>query len=203
MNFNSSGFFEEKGVEKVYSARKEKQSPFIKGLFGENSFMKEFAGMTWRTVLTISMLFILLAILSCASKPDRPEEQVRALLKQAEVAAKEKKLSVFKKLISDDYTDDAGRDKQILVGLLKYHFLGNRSIHLFTQVKEIGFPRSGVGVITLFVAMAGTPIRVKNKRDILRLRADLHRFEITLAHEDGHWKAVRAEWRSALPREFL
>ena len=190
-------------MQKAYSSIKEKGSAFIKKVSGDNFFTKDFPEMPRRMVLAITMLFVLLAIQSCASKPDRPEEEIRALIKQAEVAAKEKNLGVFKKLISDNYMDKAGRDKRILAGLLKYHFLGNQSIHLFTRVKEIVFPQSGEGVITVFVAMAGTPIRFKNKRDIFRLKADLHRFDITLAHEDGHWKAVRAEWRSALPKDFL
>jgi hypothetical protein len=40
------------------------------------------------------------------------------------------------------------------------------------------------------------------RQELERLRADLHRFEITLASENKEWKVVRAEWRRAEPGDF-
>jgi hypothetical protein len=155
-----------------------------------------------RTLRTLLALLMLSLILSCSSKPDSPEQQVRHLLRGAEVAVKEKNLDAFRQLISHQYADTSGRDKRRVVGILRYHFLGNRSIHLFTRIKEIDFPQSGEAVVTLFVAMAGRPI--VSQKDLLDLRADLHRFVISLVKEsDGGWRAVRSEWRRARPMDFL
>ena len=49
--------------------------------------------------------------------------------------------------------------------------------------------------------MAGQPF--SGARELERLRADLHRFEITLASENKEWKVIRAEWRRAEPGDFL
>jgi hypothetical protein len=53
----------------------------------------------------------------------------------------------------------------------------------------------------VLVAMAGQPI--PGVQEIERLRADLHRFEITLANENKEWKAIRVEWRQAELGDFL
>jgi hypothetical protein len=159
-------------------------------------------GMGWHTVLVLSAILAFASASSCSFKTDSPEERIRELLSQAEDAAKDKDLGVFRQLISNKYADNAGRDKAALVGLLGYHFLGNRSIHLFTRVDEIVFPGPGKAVVTLFVAMAGRPIA--SQKELIGLRADLHRFVITLAEEGkGDWKALRGEWRRAGPKDFI
>lgn len=53
----------------------------------------------------------------------------------------------------------------------------------------------------VLVAMAGQPI--SGAQELERLRADLHRFEITLARENKEWKVIHAEWRRAEPGDFL
>ena len=164
--------------------------------------MKNSPRMPWRELFNLLALLILAVILSCSSKPDSPEEQLRELISGAEVAAKEKNLGVFRQLISNHYADSSGRDKRAIVGILGYHFLGNRSIHLFTRIKKIDFPQAGKAVVTLFVAMAGRPIA--SHKELLNVRADLHRFVITLVEESERgWRAIRSEWRRAQPKDFL
>ena len=51
-------------------------------------------------------------------------------------------------------------------------------------------------VAVVFVLVAGA-------EELERLRADLHRFEITLAGENKEWKVIRAEWRRAEPGDFF
>ena len=158
--------------------------------------------MLWPALPNLLALLILAMISSCSSKPDSPEEKVRELIRRAEIAVKEKDLEVLKQLISHHYADSSGRDKRTVVGILRYQFLLNRSIHLFTRIKAIDFPKAGKAVATLFVAMAGRPIA--SHKELLNVRADLHRFVITLVEEsEGDWRAVGSEWRRAQPRDFL
>jgi hypothetical protein len=141
-------------------------------------------------------------LLACGSKPDTPEGRVRALFEKAEVAAEARDLGTLRELISANYMDDRGHDKQAIVGILYYHFLRNQSVHLLTRVHGIAFPERAKAEATVFVATAGQPIH--GTGELLRLRADLFRFDLTLADEGrGAWKVTRGTWRRVEMSDFL
>jgi hypothetical protein len=150
-------------------------------------------------------LIFLLAVVSfsgaCSPGRDSPEAQVRALLAQGEAAAEKKESGVLRQLISGKYSDSQGQDKKAIEAMLRYYFLRNQSIHLLTRIRQISFPQPDVAQADVMVAMAGQPI--SGAEELERLRADLHRFEITLARESGEWKVIRAEWRRAEFADFL
>jgi hypothetical protein len=151
------------------------------------------------------VLIFLLAVVSfsgaCSPGRDSPEAQVRALLAQGEAAAEKKESGVLRQLISEKYSDSQGQDKKAVEAMLRYYFLRNQSIHLLTRIRQISFPQPDVAQADVMVAMAGQPI--SGAEELERLRADLHRFEITLARESGEWKVIRAEWRRAEFADFL
>lgn len=151
------------------------------------------------------MLILMLSIVgftgACSSERDNPEAQVRALLAQGEAAAEKKESGALRQLISEKYSDSQGQDKKTVESILRYYFLRNESIHLLTRVQQITIPRPDAAQAVVMVAMASQPIA--SAEEIERLRADLHRFEITLARENGEWKVTRAEWRRADFADFL
>ncbi|MBI3569790.1 MAG: hypothetical protein HY082_01610 [Gammaproteobacteria bacterium] len=126
---------------------------------------------------------------------------MRALIGQAESAAEKKDSGVLRRFVSEQYSDSQGQDKKAIEAVLRYYFLRNESIHLFTRIQQIGFPKPDIAHVVVMVAMSGQPI--SNAEELERLRADLHRFEITLARENGAWKVTRAEWRRAEFADFL
>lgn len=139
--------------------------------------------------------------LSCSSAEDSPDTQVRALIQRGESAAEKKQAGELRHMISEKYSDSQGQDKRAIEGILRYYFLRNESIHLFVRIQSIAFPRPAQAQAILLVAMAGQPIT--GAQELERLRADLHRFEITLASENKEWKVIRAEWRRAEPGDFF
>src|SRR3989344_7533838 len=151
------------------------------------------------------MLILLLGVTAfnsaCSSGQDNPEAQGRALMAQGEAAAEKKESGVLRQMISEKYADSQGQDKKTVEAILRYYFLRNESIHLLTRIRQISFPRPDVAQVDVMVAMAGQPIADAGQLE--RLRADLHRFEITLADENKEWKATRAEWRRAEFADFL
>jgi hypothetical protein len=138
---------------------------------------------------------------ACSSERDSPEAQVRALLAQGEAAAEKKETAALRQMISEKYSDSQGRDKKAVDAVLRYYFLRNQSIHLLTRIRQIDFPQPDLAQADVMVAMAGQPI--SGAEELERLRADLHRFEISLARENGEWKVMRAEWRRAEFADFL
>jgi len=142
----------------------------------------------------------LLPLVSCAPK-DSPEAQVRALFARAETAAEQRDLAALRPMISDKYADAEGQDKKAIEAVLRFYFLRNQSIHLFTRIQGIEFPEPARARAVVLVAMAGQPN--KTGQELERLHADLNRFVITLTYEDKEWKVTAAEWRRAEPGDFL
>lgn len=161
--------------------------------------MKRFCFQCWPAL--IFLLSVASFTGACSSERDSPEAQVRALLTRGEAAAEKKESGVLRQLISEKYSDSQGQDKKTVESVLRYYFLRNQSIHLFTRIRQIGFPQPDLAQADVMVAMAGQPI--PDAEELERLRADLHRFEITLARENGEWKVIRAEWRRAEFADFL
>lgn len=87
-----------------------------------------------------------------------------------------------------------------MMGIVAFHFLQNRGIHLLTRVSEVAVAPPGEARAVAFVAMAGTPI--DSAATLADVRADLWRFDVTLREEDGEWRVVRADWRPASAEDF-
>ncbi len=111
-------------------------------------------------------------------------------------------MRTLREMVSDRYADSRGNDRRAVEGLVRYYFLRNRAIHLYTQVKSVKVPERGRAEAVVLVAMAAQPIPAVDA--FVRLRAELYRFDVALVADDGReWKVVRAEWRPAELADFL
>lgn len=147
-------------------------------------------------------LALLAALTACSGDPGSPESQLRALVLRAEEAAEEKDISPILKMISDDYSDDGGNDRQTLGGIIRYQFLRHDAVHIITRISDLSFPEPGQAELRIFAAMAGEPIPSPDRIDALN--ADLFRFELTLLLEDsGEWRLVTARWGRARGSDFF
>lgn len=153
-----------------------------------------------RPVTLIVLLVLALTLDACAQRTD-PEQQIRALLQSAETSIEKKDIGPVRESISEHYTDEDGRDRRAVDGLLRLYVLRNEHIHLLTRIVDISFPGKQRARVTLYVAMAAQPIA--HAEDLTRLQADLYRFEIELADESESWRVVSARWRPALPADFI
>lgn len=133
-------------------------------------------------------------LLSCA-KRETPEARLRALIAAAEAATERRDAAALRAMVSERYTDDEGRDRRAIEGILRVHFLRHQSIHLLVRVHAIAIPAPSRAQATVFVAMAGQPL--PDFSDLPRLHADLHRFDLEFADEAGEWRLVGAHWRRA------
>ncbi|WP_245795404.1 hypothetical protein [Thioalkalivibrio denitrificans] len=144
-------------------------------------------------ILVVLMVLAALLLSACGRELPPAEEQIRALVTEAREAAEARNLSALRALIADDYSDAQGRGKDDLVNILRLVFLRHQSVHLLTRVQDLRFPEPDRAHLTVYVAMAGRPFP---EQDIGLLRADLHRFDLTLRHAGGgKWQAVEIDWR--------
>ena len=82
-----------------------------------------------------------------------------------------------------------------LFGITQRH----RDIHLFTVTKTIELtPQQDSATAVVFVAMTGVP--VESMDALISLKADLYRFELGLAQEDGEWRILSSRWERVDPR---
>jgi hypothetical protein len=152
--------------------------------------------------ISAALLTLCILLPACAEKPRGPEAQLRATVAAAERAAEAKNLGAVKALISQRYADDRGQDRKAIEGILTLTFLRNQTIYLLTRVDSIELPEPKRAQLRVFVAMAGGPL--SGAADLLRMRANLYRFDLDLEEEEeGDWKLTSADWRPAKPEDFL
>ena len=140
----------------------------------------------------LPILFILLS--ACGSQQDDPEQQIRDVLQQIELAAEERNRSGMSKHIADSYRDTSQRDKQAVNQILRAYLLRNQSINLFTKIYSIEFITPRRAEVKLSAAMAAKSVDLAQEDE--RLKADLHRFTVIMEDENssGDWLVVSAEW---------
>lgn len=146
------------------------------------------------------MASLLLPLLAC-SKRDTPEQRVQALLDNAEQAVEKKDLATLRGYLSDRYSDEHDHDRRAIENVLRVLFLQHETINLYVRVAEIQLTPSDRVQVVLYVAMTARP--AANAEELIALRADLYRFELTFAGESGQWRVLRARWRRAEPAEIV
>lgn len=132
-------------------------------------------------------LFILIALALLAACGDNksPEQQVRAVIEQMELAAENRDVGDLTAHLAEDYRDSNGLGPAEVARYLQGYFIANQSIHLLTRIEEISFPVDGEARAQVLVGMLGREAAAANSWD---LAADLHTFKIALRREDDAWK---------------
>lgn len=148
-----------------------------------------------------ALLLLLPLLAACGGGQTSPEAQIRALLATGEQAVESRSVSAVSPLLSAEFNGRAGQDKRAVLRLLAGYFVTHQSIHLLTQVSHLELAREGQARVTLFVAVAGQPL--SGISQLLSLRADLLRLDLTLVEEQGEWQVLSGTWRRAEKSDFL
>lgn len=126
-------------------------------------------------------LAVLAASLSgCGTRPE-PELAVRTVIEQAEAGAEARDVGAVMDLVSDDYSDAAGRDRRALRALVRGYFVVNPQIELLLQIRSVEFPESNRARVRLRVASIGST------------QLDAQAWQLDLVEESGDWRLLRAE----------
>ena len=156
----------------------------------------------WRCVeARVVAPVILCFFLAACHKPATPQAQIRTTITQAEEAVAQKDIAALKAMVSDKFNDPEGHDKKAVESIVRYYFMRNESIHLFTRVRKIDVADDTHLQTSVYAAMTSEPI--KSAQELEGLRADLYHFEFFFAKESGHWRVIKAEWRPAELIDFL
>ena len=136
--------------------------------------------------LTLSLTMLLLS--ACGGSASDPEEELREWLARGETATEEKDRGDLLELISENYVDSRGNDRDKLGGIMVGYFLRQQSIALLTNIDEIILLGDSAAQISLSVGMAGT------NTGAWGFRADAYQFELELEKPDDEWLLIGARW---------
>ena len=146
-------------------------------------------------------LIIALVLSGCSSDPGSPDQQIRALVAQAQTAAEARDLGELRGLIAEDYRDGQGNDQKAVENLLRFYLLRNQSVHLFTRIRDLQVTSPDQATLSVAAAMAGRAIT--NPGELAGLNANLYRFDLELIRQAGAWRVRGASWEPARLDDFL
>ena len=143
-------------------------------------------------IRNVIIVGLLAAQLSACGDPQSPEQQVRAVIDQMEMAAESRDVGDVVGLLSPGYRDAFANDREEAGQRVRGYFVLNQSIHLLTRIQDITFPSEDEARASVLVGMVG---RDADAANAWQLAADLYEFDLALLREDGEWKVSWAEWR--------
>jgi len=146
-----------------------------------------------RVVFTGVTLALLLAGAGCGGR-DTPEARVRAVVAAGESAAESRDLGGLMALVSPEFRDGRGGDREELKRYLRGYFVMHQSVHLLTRIESVEFPYEDYARVQLTVGALGRESAAATAFD---LAADVHDVALELRLEGDEWRVLRAEWRSA------
>lgn len=132
---------------------------------------------------------------SCDNKPASLEDEIRQFIDSSINAAEQRDSSTLLERIRDNYHDKKGHNRQQLSSLVRLYFLRNRSIYLFSKIRDIQITGNQNASVKLYVAMAGK--QISDVTLLSNYRASIYRFELRLSKVDGEWMLEQADWARA------
>jgi hypothetical protein len=140
---------------------------------------------------------LLVALLGCGAPPATPEQEVRAALAALEAAAEAGDAGAFAELVSADYEDPYGHDREKLRAFVAFHVMrSGRGREVVVRVRDVriepGNPARAA--VTLAVGLAGAGSR---------LGAEVYAVDLDLAREGDAWRVSWAQWHTAPATDLL
>jgi hypothetical protein len=131
------------------------------------------------------------AVLACAAcgPSGTPEDEIRALVDEAESLAEARDAGGLRDLVADDYQDRSGRDASEVRNLLHAWLVAHPSVNLVTRIDSIELQGTELARVEVTVGMIG---REASEESAWDLAADVERFEVRLAREGGDWHVIAA-----------
>lgn len=152
-------------------------------------------------LLIVITLAATLAVTGCRRPRLSPEQQVRKAIDAVVAAVRDRELKSVAASVSEQYADSEGSDKKQLVSQVRVQFLLHPNLYLIAKITSVECPEPGQASVVVYAAMASVPAGVLP--DLRNLSADVYRFELTLADEDGTWRVRRAAWNPATVKDLL
>ncbi len=135
-------------------------------------------------------LALLAALASAACGPSgTPEDELRALVAEAETLAEARDAGALRDLVADDYQDASGRDAADVRNLLHAWLVAHPSVNLLTRIDSVELEGTELARVQVTVGMLGREAKGESDWD---LAADIERLDIRLARDGDEWRVIGA-----------
>jgi hypothetical protein len=121
-----------------------------------------------------------------------PEDEIRALVDEAESLAEARDAPGLRGLVADDYEDSRGRDAAEVRNLLHAWLIAHPSVNLLTRVDSIELEGTELARVEVTVGMLGREAGGGSDWD---LAIDVERLDLRLARDGGDWRVIGASRR--------
>lgn len=125
---------------------------------------------------------------ACGEPPSSPEEAIRAWVAQGQEFAEEKDRNGLVDMISPDYADARGNERDDIENMFRLYFMRMNSIELLTSVNDIRVFGDSAAELDLTVGMAAT------NDGVLGFSADAYNFEMELILDGDEWLLISGRW---------
>lgn len=150
--------------------------------------------------LLVIVLVGLVLVPSCRKRLSA-QDQVRDVIADAVLGVRERKVKKVAAIVSSQYRDKEGHDRQAVLDLVRAQVLLRPNIYLFTRVMTVECEQPGSCSAVVIAAMASVPMQ--SPADLARAQADVYRFDLDFVDEDGDWRVRRAGWAQAGVKDLL
>jgi hypothetical protein len=135
-------------------------------------------------------LFALLVsgLFGCGDPPTPPEEALRAWVAEGQRLVEEQDRRGLMAMVSDNYADARGNDRDAIEKLFVIYFLRANGIKLLTSVEDVRVFDETAAEIDLKVAMAAT------HDGVLGFSADAYNFQLELVRDGDDWSLISGRW---------
>jgi hypothetical protein len=130
-------------------------------------------------------------LLACGDPPTAPEEALRAWVVEGQRLAEAKDRGGLMDMISKDYTDARGNDRDAIEQLFRLYFLRANNIVLLTTIERVRVFDDSAGEIDLKVGMGAT------HDGVLGFSGDVYNFELELVRDGDDWLLIAGRWGEA------
>jgi hypothetical protein len=139
--------------------------------------------LTWGSVLV-------LALVAGCDAPN-PDETLRAMLEEAEVATEERNTGFFRRVIARSYQDARGNDRESLINLVRGFFLTNTQIEALVRVDDVQLDGEDSAKVSIQVAL----LSEDGGRSLLGVDGDFYSIDLEFLRIDGDWQVIGSGWR--------
>jgi hypothetical protein len=140
----------------------------------------------------VLLLLLLLLTISCEEKSE--EVRIREVVEKAGGLIQAKNLDGLMDLLTEDYADADGRNKESLRRLVEDYFVHSQGIvvHLLsTRVERIELPEA---VLTVEASISSGA--AKFLRKLVKISADYYRLDLRLVKDPEGWRVQSGVWDS-------
>lgn len=137
-------------------------------------------------LITVSILCALL--IACGGPFTGPEEVLRQWISEAEAAAEDLDRRGLVSMVSENYADARGNDREAIDRLMRLYFLRQKSVVLVMKIDDLTVIDETAAEILVTAAGVGTTTRA------LGVNADTYQFSLELEKDDDEWMLIGARW---------